>query len=198
MRSSNGRNEQKRRFPPAAFWLRLSAASRRRRAKMRLMVRRSRKPIPTPTWVCRHCGHIHTPATLIRLTADYLQCENCKRGFPAKKTTRLKLFRRVTTEEANRILTVGFEDKTGRYLTEQKWTGVFVSDRPLDSNDGVPLDATVLLEIHLAVLEADIADYEWVEEGKDYREWQLPATMLNTYATVRAVSKANSRQRHGS
>jgi hypothetical protein len=100
----------------------------------------------------------------------------------------MKLFRRVTTEEANRILTVGFEDKAGTYLTNQKRTGVFVSTRPLDCNEGVPLAAIVLLEIRLAMLEADISDYEWTEEGKSYREWQLPAAMLNSYATVRVVS----------
>jgi len=101
----------------------------------------------------------------------------------------MKLFRWVTTEEANRILTVGFEDKTGAYLTDQKRTGVFVSDRPLDCNEGVPLAATVLLEIRLAISEADIAVYEWVEEGKSYREWQLPAALLNSYASVRLVTR---------
>ena len=87
-------------------------------------------------------------------------------------------------------MTAGFEDKTGTYLANEKRTGVFVSDRPLDCYDGAPLAATVLLEIRLAMSEAAISDYEWVEEGKGYREWQLPPTMLNSYATVRVVSTA--------
>jgi hypothetical protein len=101
----------------------------------------------------------------------------------------MKLYRWVPTEEASRIMTVGFEDKTSNYLTEQRWGGVFVSDRPLDCSDGVALDATVLLEIHLGLLEADISDYEWVEEGKTYREWLLPAATLNSHGTVRLVSQ---------
>jgi len=30
---------------------------------------------PTPTWTCPHCGHIHTPATIMRLDSETLQCE---------------------------------------------------------------------------------------------------------------------------
>jgi hypothetical protein len=100
----------------------------------------------------------------------------------------LKLFRRVTSEEAQRVLRSGFENRCGSYLTGYECDGVWVSDRPLDCNDGVPVDATSLLEVDLALSETDIADFEWVEDGKTYREWLLPADLLNAHARVRLMS----------
>jgi hypothetical protein len=101
----------------------------------------------------------------------------------------MKLFRRVRPSEAERVLAGGFENHTGTYLTDREWTGVWVSDRALDCNEGIPLAAIVLLEIQLHVPEAAIADYEWVEEEKTYREWLLPAVLLNRYASVRMVGE---------
>src|SRR5262249_62123442 len=42
-----------------------------------------------------------------------------------------------TTEAAGeQVLRSGFRDHTARYLTEREWTGVWVSDRPLDNTEG--------------------------------------------------------------
>jgi hypothetical protein len=101
----------------------------------------------------------------------------------------MKLFRRVTPEEAERVVNAGFENHSGRYLTEQEWEGVWVSDAPLDCNEGVSNGATVLIEIELALPESDITDYEWVEEGKPYREWLLPAELINAHAKARVLSE---------
>ena len=100
----------------------------------------------------------------------------------------MKLYRRVAPDEADRTLRLGFEDHRGSYLTNCEWLGVFVSDRPLDSNDFGDTSATVLLEIDLALPESAIADYEWIEEGKSYREWLIPAPLLNANAKIRVVS----------
>jgi hypothetical protein len=42
---------------------------------------------------------------------------------------------------------------------------------PLDVNEGAEGDT--LLRIDLSMPESDIADYEWIEEGKPYREWLI-------------------------
>jgi hypothetical protein len=90
----------------------------------------------------------------------------------------LILFHRTTQENARAILTTGFKDGVGNYLTCQLWTGVWFSDVPLDVNEGAKGDA--LLEIALDLAETDISEYEWVEEGKPYREWLIPAGLLNS------------------
>ena len=69
----------------------------------------------------------------------------------------MKPFRRTSRAEAHQII-ANASRATGTYLTEGEWTGVWVSDRPLGCNDGVPLRATVLLEIELQLPEAAIAD----------------------------------------
>jgi hypothetical protein len=57
---------------------------------------------------------------------------------------------------------------------------------PLDANDGAHGD--VLFEVTLKLPEAMISGYEWVEEGKGYREWLMPAAVLNSHATLVEVS----------
>ena len=67
-------------------------------------------------------------------------------------------------------------------MTGREHRGVRLSDQPLDSNEGACGD--VLLRVNLACTEGEIADYEWVEEGKGYREWLIPAALLNRRAKI--------------
>ena len=97
------------------------------------------------------------------------------------------LYRRTTRKLADIIVSEGFKDATGTYLTDREWSGVWVSDVPLDSNDGVTGD--VLFEINTDFDEATIADYEWIEEGKGCREWLIPAIVLSGHVTLREVSE---------
>ena len=83
-----------------------------------------------------------------------------------------------------KILRDGFRNATGRYLTNREWSGVWVSDRPLDNNEGASGEA--LLQITIA--EDLLAAFEWVEEGKPYREWLVPAAVLNDAGTVRLLT----------
>lgn len=87
------------------------------------------------------------------------------------------LYHRTTRDAADAILKAGFKDMTGNYLTANEYSGVWVSDSPLDSNEGIADNATVLIEIELD--EAPIARYEWIEEEKSYREWLIPAEIVN-------------------
>jgi transposase InsO family protein len=47
----------------------------------------------------------------------------------------LTVFHRTTKDAAARILQGGFRDITSRYLTDREWSGVWVSDRPLDNSE---------------------------------------------------------------
>src|SRR5215211_5107062 len=60
--------------------------------------------------------------------------------------------------------------------------GVFVSDVPLDINEGAA--GGELLELTLSA-ELALDDFELVEDGKPYREWCVPAEILNSSASVR-------------
>jgi hypothetical protein len=96
----------------------------------------------------------------------------------------LVFYHRTNSDVAEKILSEGFQDGHGTYMTEREWTGVWVSDRPLDGNEEASGDC--LLKITLTCDEAAIADYEWVEEGtiRNYREWLIPADLLNQLGSI--------------
>ena len=77
----------------------------------------------------------------------------------------VKLYHCTKKEVAESILREGFRDGSGTYLTHHERCGVWVSDRPLDANEGAWGDT--LLEITLAMMtEADFQQFEWIEEGR--------------------------------
>ena len=55
--------------------------------------------------------------------------------------------------------------------------GVWLSDRPLDDLDCI--DGDTLLKIEIP--EALLTEFEWIEEGKHYREWLVPAELVNAF-----------------
>ena len=67
------------------------------------------------------------------------------------------------TDHAARLLRDGFVDGSGAYLTDREWRGVWLSDRPLDINEGAPGDT--LLAVTLDCSASTIAEFEWIEEG---------------------------------
>lgn len=92
----------------------------------------------------------------------------------------VKLFH--TTSAAEAILRDGFRDGVGPYgLVHGTLRGVFLSDRPLDLNEGA--EGEDLLEVTLE--ENLLGDYELVEKEKPYREWCVPADLLNRHASIR-------------
>jgi hypothetical protein len=94
----------------------------------------------------------------------------------------MHLFHVTTPERAEAILREGFKDGFGRYMTDQTFSGVWLSDRPLDANDGVNGEATLGVSFQCQLRELDC--YEWVEEGKSYREWLIPAQVIAEKATT--------------
>ncbi len=86
----------------------------------------------------------------------------------------MKLFHRTSPAAAAKILRNGFADARGDYGTGTQHSGMWLSDAPLDANDGVLGGALLTVEIDLD----RIADFEWIEEGKGYREWLVPASIV--------------------
>jgi hypothetical protein len=95
------------------------------------------------------------------------------------------LYHRTSAANAAQILRDGFRDGVGCYLTDQEWTGVWLSNRPLDIIEGA--DGDTLLQVELP--EQTIADYEWIEKDKPYREWLIPADLINGLASARVVDE---------
>ena len=92
------------------------------------------------------------------------------------------------TDAAEVILRDGFRDAEGSYmLTGVTLRGVFVSDKPLDSNEGAK--GRQLLEVTLPEDCCDFSYHELVEDDKPYREWCLPAKLINRYGAVRLVTE---------
>jgi hypothetical protein len=87
------------------------------------------------------------------------------------------------TPASEEILRNGFRDGDGTYLTGQMHRGVWLSDRPLDVSEGAKGNDLLCMDIPEDVL----VDSEWVEEGKPYREFLLPASLVNSYGPPRLV-----------
>ena len=72
-------------------------------------------------------------------------------------------------------------DGVGTYLTDRVWQGVWLSDQPLDINEGA--DGDTVLAVH--VPEKVVKPYEWIEPLKGYREFLIPAKVVNRYGPPR-------------
>ena len=97
-----------------------------------------------------------------------------------EESTRAKQLRYYhTTDAADMILKEGFKDSTGSYsLATFALTGVFISDQTLDIHEGAVGDDVMEL---ILPDNLKLDDYELVEEGKGYREWCVPADILNKF-----------------
>jgi hypothetical protein len=101
----------------------------------------------------------------------------------------MRLFHR--TDHADAILREGFRDAEGHYgfFDEEEnpvpVRGVWLSETPLDENEGA--DGDQLLQIELP--DAVALEHEVVEEGKPYREFLIPASVLNQHGPPRLVSQ---------
>jgi hypothetical protein len=94
------------------------------------------------------------------------------------------LFHITTSDKAAAILRDGFVDGRNENMTETELRGVFLSDRPLDANEGAWGDTPLAVWFHLPLSE--LGDFELIEEGKPYREWCIPAELIRQFATIEA------------
>jgi len=108
----------------------------------------------------------------------------------------MKLYHTTTPERAATIKSKGFLDAEGSYGlmfgdgTPFHIRGVFFSDTPLRCNDGLPPDASEVFVIEIPKYLIEL--YELVEEGKGYREWCIPARLVNRYFAEREPVKLDS------
>ncbi|MFJ7413063.1 hypothetical protein ACIQWZ_19930 [Streptomyces sp. NPDC098077] len=92
-----------------------------------------------------------------------------------------------TTDAAAAILRDGFRGGGGGYmLIGLDLCGVFLADEPVGPNEGAKGDDV------LAVVLPDgmaLDDYEIVEDLKGYREWCIPADVINRLGRVRQLTE---------
>ena len=80
------------------------------------------------------------------------------------------------------ILRDGFRDAIGSYgFVNVELTGVFLGDKPMDINEGAKGDQVLRVEVPNDV---DLGEFEIIEDGKPYREWCVPAALINKRSTV--------------
>jgi len=109
------------------------------------------------------------PMSVLRKMAELLKSHP---SIPAP----VKLYHRTTAAAAKSILADGFRDAKCTYGSTRMHRGVWLSDVPLDVNEGA--DGDILLCVTLACDGERIQNFEWVEVGKPYREWLVPAVSL--------------------
>jgi len=102
----------------------------------------------------------------------------------------MKLYHGATRDNANQILADGFQDLTSNFglfnaVTGDpvNTTGIFFSNVVLDENEGVSSETYFVLDIP----DIELTNFEWLEEGKGYREWCVPAHLANLYLVDRTV-----------
>ncbi|PYN68655.1 MAG: hypothetical protein DMD93_09470 [Candidatus Rokuibacteriota bacterium] len=96
----------------------------------------------------------------------------------------MKLFHRTTAKNAKAILAKGFTDATGSFGTTDRYTGVLLTSQPVDIDT---IDIT-LIEVELDLDEDALAAYERPEKGKSYREWLVPAVLVNAHMNLRIIA----------
>ena len=97
-----------------------------------------------------------------------------------------------TTNAAQAILTEGFRDAEGTYmLVGITLRGVFIADVPLDVNEGAKGEDVLAIALPD---DADLDDYEIADEMGTYREWCVPAELINSRGTIRLLSPEESEQ----
>jgi hypothetical protein len=99
------------------------------------------------------------------------------------------LFHVTNAENAKAILRDGFRDGHGSYMTDHEFSGVWLSNEPLGECEGAWGDT--VLTVAFTITEAELNFHEWVEEGKPYREWLIPAQIIKQFATVAVVENSD-------
>jgi len=94
----------------------------------------------------------------------------------------MKLFHQTTAKNAKAILAKGFTDATGSFGTRERYTGVLLKNQPVAVNE---IDIT-LIEVELD--EDALATYERREKGRSYREWLVPAVLVNAHTNLRILA----------
>lgn len=104
-----------------------------------------------------------------------------------KQNGRFIFYHRTNAHNARAIIESGFRNSTGHFLNNRIWTGAWLSSIPVDSEQGAADDA--LLLVKLDIDDRELARWEWAAEGRTYREWLIPANIINRCATFELVEQ---------
>ena len=104
-----------------------------------------------------------------------------------KQNGRFIFYHRTNAHNAHAIIASGFHNSTGHFLNNRIWTGAWLSSIPVDSEHGAEGDA--LLMVKLEIDDRELARWEWATEGRTYREWLIPANIINRCATFELVDQ---------
>ena len=86
-----------------------------------------------------------------------------------------RLYHLTTSRAAKSILSNGFRDGTGTYLTDREWKGVWLTNEP-DLVEGAKGDR--VLRVRLRISLKGLRKFEWPDPRGPYREWLVPALFL--------------------
>ena len=89
----------------------------------------------------------------------------------------MKLYHK--TNAAAEIIRNGFKDGTGNYMSTQEFSGVWLSNYPLTIHEGADGETLLMIEIP----ESRVIEFEWIEDEKPYREFLIPADVVNKYGS---------------
>jgi hypothetical protein len=103
------------------------------------------------------------------------------------KKRRAIFYHRTNAENAQAIIESGFKNSSGYFLSNRIWTGVWLSSVPVDSEDAG--EDAALLMVKLNLDENELAKWEWASEGRSYREWLIPAGIVNKHAKVEMIDQ---------
>jgi hypothetical protein len=109
----------------------------------------------------------------------------------------MRFFHRTSESAADRILTEGFRDRSGYYGFEgYEISGVWLSDVPLDPQEGTGSGPLLVVDLNLTDSEAE--QYQIVETGEEprgtYREWVMPANFVKARGSVRRATDAEEEE----
>jgi hypothetical protein len=101
----------------------------------------------------------------------------------------LQLYHRTTVSEARAIVQEGFQDEKWSFGADEHTgepllaVGVWLTDRPVTSEDGPPGPA--LLEVALELPEETLRAFEIGGVFEETRLWVIPAPLVNRNAAIR-------------
>lgn len=102
------------------------------------------------------------------------------------------LYHKTTIGRARDILTNGFEDEKWRFEERDariekrlKVLGVWLTDRPLEEDEGPRGDALIEVDLDLDQEVLDVYELEGMLEGA--RLWVAPAQLVNAHASARIL-----------
>ena len=104
-----------------------------------------------------------------------------------KQNGRFIFYYRTNVNNAHAIIASGFRNSIGHFLNNRIWTGAWLSSIPVDGEHSAEGDA--LLMVKLEIDEHELARWEWAAEGRTYREWLIPANIINRCATFELVDQ---------